>query len=258
MQIDLAGQTVVVFGASRGIGRAIADGFQAERCRVIGFDRDPPGGAHPDPGYAIVGGDVTSPAELQRFARTVGEVDHLIFCVGIGSGAFGFPFWEVPAAAWSRVIEVNLVGAAYVAHAFAPAMAARRRGSLLFLTSVAGQIGSQTDPPYSASKAGLINFMQCAAKDLAPYGVRANCLAPGMVKTELNRSVWQWGQARLPESQRVDYETWAEEKIRKVAPLGQWQQPDEFATMAVYLASDLARNITGQTINIDGGWVMHS
>ncbi len=258
MQIDLAGQTVVVFGASRGIGRAIADGFHAEGCRVIGFDRDPESRDQPNRGYGIASGDVTSPDQLCQFATTIGDVDHLIFCVGIGSGAFGFPFWEVPTTAWARVLEVNLIGAVNVAHAFAPAMAARRRGSLLFLTSVAGQIGSQTDPPYSASKAGLINFMQCAAKDLAPLGVRANCLAPGMVKTELNRSVWQWGQQRVPESQRVDYETWAAEKIRKVVPLGQWQQPEEFAAMAVYLASDRAKNITGQTINIDGGWVMHS
>jgi len=79
-----------------------------------------------------------------------------------------------------------------------------------------------------------------------------------MVKTDLNRSVWQWGQKRLPESERVDYETWAAEKIRKVSPLGQWQDPMEFASMAIYLASQHARNITGQTINIDGGWVMHS
>lgn len=258
MQVDLTGQTVVVFGAARGIGRAIADGFHAERCRVVGFDRDPPSDDAGESSYSIIRGDVTSLDQLRQFADSVGEVDHLVFCVGVGSGAFGFPFWEVPAAAWARVLEVNLIGAAYVAHAFAPALAARRRGSLLFLTSVAGQIGSQTDPPYSASKAGLINFMQCVAKDLAPFGVRANCLAPGMVKTELNRSVWQWGQMRLPESQRIDYETWAEEKIRKVAPLGQWQQPEEFAAMAVYLASDLAKNITGQTINIDGGWVMHS
>jgi NAD(P)-dependent dehydrogenase (short-subunit alcohol dehydrogenase family) len=156
------------------------------------------------------------------------------------------------------VLNVNLIGAAQVAHALAPAMAKRGSGSFLFFTSVAGQIGSQTDPPYSASKAGLINFMQCVAKDLAPHGVRSNAIAPGMVKTDLNRSVWQWGQDRLPQSQRVDYETWAAEKIKKVSPLGRWQDPTEFASMAIYLASDHARNITGQTINIDGGWVMHS
>ncbi len=129
---------------------------------------------------------------------------------------------------------------------------------MLFLVSVAGQIGSQTDPPYSAAKAGLINFMQCAAKDLAPYGVRVNALSPGMVKTDLNEAVWRAGQAALPDAARQDYETWGSEKIRKVSPLGRWQTPEEFAAMAVFLASDHARNITGQTLNIDGGQVMHA
>ena len=75
--------------------------------------------------------------------------------------------------------------------------------TMLFLASVAGQNGSQTDPPYSASKAGLINFAQCAAKDLAPFGVRVNCLCPGMVKTPLNRSVWQaWWDREPPEARQ--------------------------------------------------------
>jgi NAD(P)-dependent dehydrogenase (short-subunit alcohol dehydrogenase family) len=129
---------------------------------------------------------------------------------------------------------------------------------MLFLVSVAGQIGSQSDPPYSAAKAGLINFTQCAAKDLAPHDIRVNALSPGMVKTDLNQSVWQAGQANLPPSERQDYETWGAEKIRKVSPLGRWQTPAEFAAMAVFLASDHAQNITGQTINIDGGQVMHA
>jgi len=258
MHINLENQTVAVLGAARGIGRAIADAFHDEHCRVVGFDHSPHDDSLPTPAYEIVAGDVTSSDDVTAFAKRVGLADHVIFCVGVGSGSFGFPFWNVSPDAWVRVLNINLIGAAQVAHAFAPSMAERGSGSLLFLTSVAGQIGSQTDPPYSASKAGLINFMQCVAKDLAPRGVRANAIAPGMVKTALNRSVWQWGQQRLPVSERVDYETWAEEKIRKVSPLGRWQVPAEFASMAIYLASDHARNITGQTINIDGGWVMHS
>ncbi|HSI12720.1 MAG TPA: SDR family oxidoreductase, partial [Chthoniobacter sp.] len=111
---------------------------------------------------------------------------------------------------------------------------------------------------YSAAKAGLINFMQCAAKDFAPHGVRVNALSPGMVQTSLNESVWRAGQANLPTEQQQDYATWGSEKIRKVSPLGRWQTPPEYAAMAVFLASDHARNITGQTINIDGGQVMHA
>jgi NAD(P)-dependent dehydrogenase (short-subunit alcohol dehydrogenase family) len=70
--------------------------------------------------------------------------------------------------------------------------------------------------------------------------------------------VWAAGQRRLPELERQDYTTWAEEKIRKISPLGRWQTPAEFAAMAVFLASEHANNITGQTLNIDGGQVMHA
>ena len=158
----------------------------------------------------------------------------------------------------SEVWKVNMLGTVHIAHAFAPALAEARRGTLLFLASIAGQIGSQTDPPYSAAKAGVINFAQCAAKDLAPYGVRVNAICPGMVQTALNRSVWQAWNERQPESEQMDYEAWGKAKVRQVAPLGQWQEPAEIAAMAVYLASPHARNITGQTLNVDGGQVMHS
>ena len=175
----------------------------------------------------------------------------------MGSGKFGFPFWNLEPSDWDRVLRVNLIGAANVAHAFAPILVEQRRGTVLFLASVAGQIGSQTDPPYSASKAGLINFAQCAAKDLAPYGVRVNALCPGMVQTPLNRSVWQaWADQQPPEG-RVDYEAWAAEKIAKVVPLNRWQTPEDVAAMAVFLASEKAANVTGQTVNVDGGFVMH-
>jgi NAD(P)-dependent dehydrogenase (short-subunit alcohol dehydrogenase family) len=195
-----------------------------------------------------------------------------------GAGALNYPFLTVSQTAGltqsrylstnggltltdngiQNTLQVNLIGAVNVAHAFAPRLIERGGGSILFLVSVAGQIGSQTDPPYSASKAALINFTQCAAKDLGPHNVRVNALAPGMVKTELNQSIWAAGQAKLPEEQRVGFDEWAAEKIKKVSHLGRWQMPDEYAAMATFLASEHAKNITGQTINIDGGWVMHS
>ena len=252
MQLNLTGQKVVVFGSSNGIGRAIAEGFAGEGCAVSGFDR----AEHDDIQTTV--GDVISLEQVQAFAAEFDAVDHVVFSVGVGSGKFGFPFWNVPPSDWARVLEINLIGAVNVAHAFAPKLIARGGGSMLFLVSVAGQIGSQTDPPYSAAKAGLINFMQCAAKDLAPHNVRVNALSPGMVKTDLNHAVWAAGQAKLPESQRQSYEAWADEKIRKVSPLGRWQMPKEYAAMACFLASDHAKNITGQTINIDGGQVMHA
>lgn len=257
MQLNLTGQRVAVFGATHGIGRAIAESFLAEGCVVMGFDREASAAPLPD-GFTIHAGDVTSYPAVQAFAADSGDVDHVVFCVGVGSGKFGFPFWNLEPGDWPRVLDVNLLGAVNVAHAFAPRFAERRRGTMLFLVSVAGQIGSQTDPPYSAAKAALINFMQCAAKDLAPFSVRVNALSPGMVQTALNESVWRAGQATLPPPERQDYVTWAEAKIRKVSPLGRWQTAPEFAAMAVFLASEHARNLTGQTINIDGGQVMHA
>lgn len=255
MHMNLTGQTVAVLGAAKGIGRAIAEGFLAEGCRVFGFDRDPSPLPHPGESHQ---GDATSYAQVQAFAGACGDVDHVVFSVGVGSGKFGFPFWNLSPSDWAPVLEANLIAAVNTAHAFAPKMAGRKRGSILFLTSVAGQTGSQTDPPYSAAKAALINFMQCAAKDLAPYGIRVNALAPGMVRTELNESVWAANQKQLPANAQQDYATWAAEKIRKVSPMGRWQQPEEFAAMALFLASDHAQNITGQTLNIDGGQVMHA
>ncbi|HAW28938.1 MAG TPA: oxidoreductase, partial [Planctomycetaceae bacterium] len=119
------------------------------------------------------------------------------------------------------------------------------------------QIGSQTDPPYSASKAANINFAQCLAKDLAPLGIRVNSVCPGMVQTPLNQSVWQaWNDRQAPENQK-SYADWAGEKIRQLVPLQRWQTPEDIADMIVFLSSDRAAQVTGQTINVDGGFVMH-
>jgi NAD(P)-dependent dehydrogenase (short-subunit alcohol dehydrogenase family) len=264
MDLDLAGHTAVIVGGARGIGHAIAVAFAAEGANVALVDRDP--------GVVAVarelGGrtlpltaDVTDYAALRRatdeIQSTLGRTDHIVHTAAIGSGKYGFPFWNLDPADWKRVLEVNVLGAANVAHAFAPALVKARSGTMLFLASVAGQIGSQTDPPYSASKAAVINFAQCAAKDLAPYGVRVNTLCPGMVETALNRSVWEAWCRQQPEEKRQTYEDWAGDKIRRVVPLGRWQTPEDIAAMAVFLASSRARNVTGQTVNVDGGFVMH-
>ncbi len=252
MQLNLTGKNVAVFGGANGIGRAIAEGFVAEGACVRIFDR----AVHPT--ITTTQGDVTSYEQVKAFAAGFEAIDHVVYSVGVGSGKFGFPFWNLEPGDWARVLDINLIGAVNAAQAFSAQLIARSSGSILVLVSVAGQIGSQTDPPYSAAKAGLINFMQCAAKDFAPHGIRVNALSPGMVQTGLNEAVWAASQSQLPEAQRRSYAVWAEEKIRKVSPLGRWQTPAEYAAMAVFLASDHAKNITGQTINIDGGQVMHA
>ena len=268
MDLELTGQVAVIIGGAKGIGHAIATAFATERADVVILDIDPQVQdsarllvqQHDTKALAVIC-DVTDYAAVQKAASRVvdefGRCDHIVFAAGIGSGKYGFPFWNLEPGEWKRVIEVNLIGAVNVAHAFAPTMTAARRGSMLFISSVAGQIGSQTDPPYSAAKAGVINFAQCAAKDLAPYNVRVNTICPGMVKTELNKSVWRAWHDQQSDANRLSYEDWAEQKIRSVAPLGRWQDVTDIAALAVFLASPRARNITGQTMNVDGGQVMH-
>jgi 2-hydroxycyclohexanecarboxyl-CoA dehydrogenase len=154
-------------------------------------------------------------------------------------------------------LQVNVMGMVNVAHAIAPVMISQRHGTMVFVASVAGQIGSQTDPPYSASKAANINFAQCLAKDLAPHGIRVNTVCPGMVQTPLNEAVWKAWHDQQPAESRLNYQDWATAKIRAVVPLGQWQRPEDIADMLVFLSSDRAAHVTGQTINVDGGFVMH-
>lgn len=268
MNLELANHVAVVTGGASGIGWAIARGFAAEGCHVALWDvaRDVAAQAErlaAEFSVKAVGCsvDVTKPdtiaAAMQSTASTLGPIDHAAHAAAIGSGKFGFPFTNLAAADWPRVLEVNIMGMTHFAHAVTPPMVERRGGTMVFIASVAGQIGSPTDPPYSASKAANINFAQCMAKDLAKHNVRVNTVCPGMVQTALNRSVWQAWHDQQPPDQRKSYEDWAGEKVRNVVPLGRWQRPEDVADMVVFLSSARAGEVTGQTINVDGGFVMH-
>ncbi|MCB0128725.1 MAG: SDR family oxidoreductase, partial [Caldilineaceae bacterium] len=95
------------------------------------------------------------------------------------------------------------------------------------------------------------------AKDLADYNIRVNTLNPGMVNTPLNESIWRASNANLPADQQLTFDEWSSQKIGRIVPLKRWQEPADIAAMAVFLASARANNITGQTVNVDGGFVMH-
>ncbi len=255
MTLNLTSQVAVVIGGANGIGAAIAKAFADEGATVATVDLK--AGVS---GLSVIA-DATQFEQVQTALEAIqtqlGPIRHAVFAVGCGSGHFGFPFWNVPLSGWERVLRVNLLAAANAAYALAPIFTSQKSGTLTFLSSVAGQVGSQTDPPYSAAKAGLLNWMEVCAKDFAPFGVRVNAICPGMVQTAINRSVWQgWHDSQPSELQR-SYEEWGLEKVKKIAPLGRWQTPEDIAAMAVFLASERAMNITGQTINIDGGQVMH-
>ena len=257
MKLELENHVVAITGGASGIGLACARGFTAEGCRVAIWDLRPP--AAPEAFFQTT--DVADYEAVQTSLReteaALGPVAHVVHAAASGSGKYGFPFTNLQPSDWARVLEINILGMVNVAHAVAPGMTARRAGTFVFLGSIAGQIGSQTDPPYSASKAANINFAQCLAKDLAPHGIRVNTVNPGMVRTPLNQRVWQAWHDAQPVGERQTYDEWAAAKIRSVAPLGRWQEPEDIADLVVFLSSARASQITGQTMNVDGGQVMH-
>lgn len=268
MDLGISGHQALITGGASGIGLATAHAFCREGCSVLLWDYSP--------NVAEVAAELARTYDVNVDYRCVDLVDfesvkqaaesasgagspieHLVHCAAIGSTKFGFPFTNLSPGDWRRTLDVNIMGMVNVAHAVTPMMVPLNRGTMIFISSVAGQIGSQTDPPYSASKAANINFAQCMAKDLAKYGIRVNTVCPGMVQTPLNRSVWQAWFDQTPEADRLTYEEWTDNKIRAIVPLGRWQTPDDIASMIVFLSSERAKQVTGQTINVDGGFVMH-
>lgn len=268
MDLNLSQHTAVVTGGASGIGLAIAKGFLAEGCQVSIWDmaatvEETASHLAAETGRQVLGlrVDVSDTASVAAAARKtaeqLGPIDHVAHAAAVSSGKFGFPFLNLTPDDWPRVMHVNVQGMVNVAHAISPSMIERKRGSMVFIASVAGQVGSPTDPPYSAAKAANINFAICMAKDLAIHGIRINTVCPGMVQTPLNKSVWKaWHDQQSPEKQ-LGYEEWAGVKVKSVVPLGRWQKPEDIANMVVFLSSDRASEITGQTINVDGGYVMH-
>lgn len=268
MELHLKGHVAVVTGGASGIGLGAVRGFAAESCHVALWDRaanvaDVAKHVADESGVRTLGlaVDVADEQSVRtawkRTQEELGPVEHLVHAAAIGSGKFGFPFTNLQPADWLKVLNVNIMGMTNVAHVVFPDLITRGQGSLVFVASVAGQVGSQTDPPYSASKAANINFAQCLAKDLAPHGIRVNTVCPGMVQTPLARGVWEAWNANQPADKQRSYEDWAGEKLRKNVPLGRWQTPENIGDMIVFLSSPRASEVTGQTINVDGGYVMH-
>ena len=268
MDLKIKGHTALITGGASGIGRATAELFAGEGCSIVIWDLAASAeqvaaeirathGVEATSAHVDIVDFKTVQTAFGSYQQSGRQLDHVVHCAAAGSGKFGFPFTNLSPNDWPRILEINILGMVNVAHAITPHFVERKAGTFVFLSSVAGQIGSQTDPPYSASKAANINFAQCMAKDLAKHGVRVNTVCPGMVQTPLNRSVWKAWHDQTPVAERMDYDTWATKKIQSIVPMGQWQSPEDIADMIAFLSSERSRQVTGQTINVDGGFVMH-
>jgi NAD(P)-dependent dehydrogenase (short-subunit alcohol dehydrogenase family) len=166
------------------------------------------------------------------------------------------PFSKLSSSDWESCWAVNVVGTFNVSSAFAASLSASADASIVNIASVSGRTGFQTSPPYSASKAAVINFTQVMARDLASQGVRVNAICPGMVFTPFYRAVRLAASEADNSLAGVSDEDYFQQKAQSLVPLGRGQEPEDIANVAVFLASPLAKNITGQTLNVDGGLVM--
>ena len=236
---------VLVTGASQGIGRAIAS-----RLAVDGFDlalvarredvlREVADGLEGNVG--IYPGDVADPSAADRIVSEVrekqGRIDGLVNNAGITRDAL---LARMKPDQWREVMEVNLDGAYWFLRAVAPVFMRQKRGRIINITSVVGQMGNAGQVNYSASKAGMIGMTRAAARELASRGVTVNAVAPGFIETEMT--------ADLPES--------AVTQMKSQIPLQRLGSGEDVAATVAFLLSADAAYITGQVINCDGGMVM--
>ncbi|HEX4122563.1 MAG TPA: glucose 1-dehydrogenase [Verrucomicrobiae bacterium] len=249
MNVTLGGKRALVTGANSGIGAAIALALADAGAKVaINYL------AHPEASEALVQtmkqkraeaisiradvSDVNAVAEMFRQLDTAwGGIDILVNNAGIdGVRALG---WEVDVAEWRKVVEVNLFGAFYCAREALKRMTAQKSGVVLNLTSVHEAIAWSGYSAYAASKSAVSMLTKTLAQEAAPLGVRVLSIAPGAIRTPINRSVWsdKPGMADL---------------LEKI-PLNRIGEPEEIARIAVVLASDIASYMTGCTVFVDGG-----
>jgi NAD(P)-dependent dehydrogenase (short-subunit alcohol dehydrogenase family) len=253
MEIRLTGKRALVTGANSGIGRAIALALGALGARVgVNYVVQPE--AAQAAAAEITGrGSAAIPLEADvsdaaQVARMFGEVDRawggldiLVNNAGIdGERALG---WDAGPDAWRRVLEINLVGAYLCAREALRRMVAQGSGVILNITSVHERIPWSGYSAYTASKAGLGMLTRTLAQEAAPHGVRVLALAPGAVQTPINRAVWG------DPVQLADL-------LRKI-PMGRLGRPEEIASMAAVLVSDVAGYVTGTTVLVDGGMTLY-
>lgn len=241
----LDGKVALITGAAKGIGKAIALKFASEGADVAFTDlvineaaeetiKELEAFGHKVKGYASNAADFAQTQEVvDLIMAEFGHIDILVNNAGITKDGLMLRMSE---AQWDAVINVNLKSAFNFIHALTPIMARQRGGSIINMSSVVGVSGNAGQCNYSASKAGLIGLAKSIAKEMGPRGIRANCIAPGFIISDMTSA--------LSEEVR---EQWV-----KTIPLRRGGTPEDVAKVALFLASDLSSYVSGQVIHVCG------
>ena len=240
------GKVVVVTGAARGIGLAIAKKFLSEGWRVVMLDIDGKAQAlarkrlnEPDHTLAIEC-DVSDPGQVAAaIEEALAEFEHIDALINNAGIAVFKPVMQTSFEEWSRVLAVNLNGPFICTQACVPAMLARGEGSIVNITSISGVRASALRVAYGTSKAALMHMTKQQAVELGNQGIRVNAVSPGPVDTAMAKEV------HTPEI-RSDY--------HDAIPLNRYGTEEELAEVIYFLCSDKASYITGHTLNVDGGF----
>lgn len=237
-------KTVLITGGSRGIGRAMVELFCENGYKVAFTYKNSELQAKnlaETMGAVAIKADSASEAEVVEAVKAaenaLGKIDCLINNAGISSFSL---FTDLTLEEWNRHLAINLTGAFLYSRAVIPGMVSRKRGRIINITSMWGIVGSSCEVHYSTAKAGLIGMTKALAKELGPSGITVNAIAPGLIATDMNACL-------------------SEEDINEVTeetPLMRVGLPSEVARAALFLASEGASFITGEVMNLSGGYIM--
>jgi len=229
----LRGKRAIVTGGAAGIGAAIVERFRAEGTEVVVLDLN---------GEPKV--DITDYAAVKQAVAAAGPVDILVNNAGWD---MFIPFLRTDPAFWQKIIAINLVGPMNLLHCVLPGMVERGGGKVVNIASDAGRVGSSGEAPYSACKGGIIALGKTLSRELATKGVRINTVCPGLTETGMLEAFMQG--AGNPDKLREAY--------RRAVPIGRLGKPEDIPGAVLFLSSEDADFITGQTISVSGGLTMH-
>ncbi|MDD5170203.1 MAG: SDR family NAD(P)-dependent oxidoreductase [Syntrophales bacterium] len=266
MDLRIKGKTAIVTGGGSGIGRAICLRLAAEGATVIvsdlvGAAAERVAAEITDRGGAAMAipADATKEDDIARLVQAVlesyGMIDILVNNVG-GGGGLALLVNMAPEV-WDKTIDITLKSAFLCSKAVAPDMMKRKQGRIINIASIAGKSGEALLGAYCAAKFGVVGLTQVLAKELGRYSITVNAVCPGYVYTQTWEQLALWMRDSFPSHAGKTPEEIFEQRVKPITPLGRPQTAEDMASLVAYLASEDARNITGQAINVDGGAVMH-